>query len=184
MAKTQRSSWFAGFITGGVTGLALAAAVAYLLANGPVPFQDKVEKVTADVDPAQVLAGNVDPNAALNNGGLPGVAAQTDDEVARVNAQTAPESPARDNNGKAVEPGEVTAHDYWVQAGAYADKNRAVSVQAQLALQGIQADLSQIGNTWRVRVGPFNELNEAQEVQSQISNDATTSDLATSIVEQ
>lgn len=182
MAKTQRSSWFAGFVTGGVAGLALAAAVAYLLANGPVPFQDKVEKVTADVDPAQVLAGGVDPNAALNNGGLPSAPAnEPDDGVATVHAGEAPE---RDAQGKAVAPGQVTAHEYWVQAGAFAEQDHAVGVQAQLALQGIQANLSRIGNTWRVRVGPFNDLNEAREVQTQISNDGATADLSTTIVEQ
>ena len=37
-----------------------------VIAKSPVPFVDKVDKVTADVDPAAKLAGAVDPNARLN----------------------------------------------------------------------------------------------------------------------
>ena len=64
-AKGGFATGFAGFLIGVVTGLAIAAAAAILITKSPVPFVNKVDKVTADVDPAAKLAGGVDPNARL-----------------------------------------------------------------------------------------------------------------------
>ena len=66
MAKGGFSTGFAGFLIGVVTGLGIAAAAALLITNSPIPFVEKVEKVTADVDPSVALSGGVDPNARLN----------------------------------------------------------------------------------------------------------------------
>ena len=66
MARSNFASGFAGFLLGVVTGLGIAAAAALLITKSPVPFVEKVQKVTADVDPAQKLAGSVDPNRRLN----------------------------------------------------------------------------------------------------------------------
>ena len=66
MAKSGFASGFAGFLIGVVTGLGVAAGAMLVIAKSPVPFVDKVDKVTADVDPAAKLAGAVDPNARLN----------------------------------------------------------------------------------------------------------------------
>ena len=69
MAKSGFATGFAGFLIGVVTGLGIAAGAAVFITKSPVPFVDKVDKVTADVDPAQKLAGGVDPNARLNQMG-------------------------------------------------------------------------------------------------------------------
>ena len=66
MARTNLASGFAGFLIGIVTGCAICAAAAVFITNSPIPFVEKVQKVTADVDPAQKLAGGIDPNRALN----------------------------------------------------------------------------------------------------------------------
>lgn len=57
MARTNLASGFAGFLIGVVTGCAICAAAAVFITNSPIPFVEKVQKVTADVDPAQKLAG-------------------------------------------------------------------------------------------------------------------------------
>ena len=54
-------------------------------------------------------------------------------------------------------------------------------MQAQLAMFGIQADLSRAGNVWRVRVGPFDTTEQAREIQEQIRN--ADDSIGTSIVE-
>ena len=60
MAKSSFATGFAGFLIGIVTGLAIAAGAALFIVNSPIPFVDnKVDKVTADVDPAQKLQGAV-----------------------------------------------------------------------------------------------------------------------------
>ena len=49
MAKSGFASGFAGFLIGVVTGLGVAAGAMLVIAKSPVPFVDKVDKVTADV---------------------------------------------------------------------------------------------------------------------------------------
>ena len=168
MASSNRSSKFASFVLGVVFGMGIRAGAAYFLTTGPLPFVDKVDKVTADVDPAEALAGGVDPNQKLN---------QSPDEMTAAGS----EGPARDASGKAVAPGQVKTATLWVQAGAFKSQDRAQNMQAQLAMFGIQADLSRAGNVWRVRVGPFDTAEQAREIQEQIRN--ADDSIGTSIVE-
>lgn len=137
-AKGGFATGFAGFLIGVVTGLAIAAAAAILITKSPVPFVNKVDKVTADVDPAAKLAGGVDPNARLQ---------QRPDEVA---------TPAA--------PGEVRAVTYWVQVASLSSESDAQNHAAQLAMNGIAASVTRSGPHWRVRVGPFDERQGAEEV--------------------
>ena len=47
MASSNRSSKFASFVLGVVFGMGICAGAAYFLTTGPLPFVDKVDKVTA-----------------------------------------------------------------------------------------------------------------------------------------
>ena len=53
MSQSRFSLGFGGFLFGIVFGLAVAAAVAVYTLNAPVPFVDKVQKVTTEIDPAK-----------------------------------------------------------------------------------------------------------------------------------
>lgn len=188
MASSNRSSKFASFVLGVVFGMGICAGAAYFLTTGPHPFVDKVDKVTADVDPAEALAGGVDPNQKLNQSpdemtaaGSEGPVDTIDAIVKRVTAGSSDAGPARDASGKAVAPGQVKTATLWVQAGAFKSQDRAQNMQAQLAMFGIQADLSRAGNVWRVRVGPFDTAEQAREIQEQIRN--ADDSIGTSIVE-
>lgn len=161
-AKSGFATGFAGFLIGVVTGLGIAAGAALLITKSPIPFVNKVDKVTADVDPAAKLAGGVDPNARLQ---------QHPDEVAvpaapgGVKTVDATGSAAeRDADGKAVAPGEIRTTTYWVQVAALASESDAQSHAAQLAMNGIAASVTRAGTHWRVRVGPFDDRQGAQEV--------------------
>lgn len=118
MAKSRFAAGFAGFLIGVVTGLGIAAGAAVFITKSPLPFVEKVDKVTADVDPAAKLAGNVDPNARLNTSSMDAPAAAPSGSVKTVTVADT-EAPTRDAAGKAVEPGQVTPVTYWVQIGAY-----------------------------------------------------------------
>lgn len=188
MASSNRSSKFASFVLGVVFGMGICAGAAYFLTTGPLPFVDKVDKVTADVDPAEALAGGVDPNQKLNQSPDEMTAAGSESPVdtidaivKRVTAGSSDAGPARDASGKAVAPGQVKTATLWVQAGAFKSQDRAQNMQAQLAMFGIQADLSRAGNVWRVRVGPFDTTEQAREIQEQIRN--ADDSIGTSIVE-
>jgi cell division protein FtsN len=131
------------------------------------------------VDPNQKL--NQSPDE-MNAAGSEGPVDTIDSIVKRVTAGTSDAEPARDASGKAVAPGQVKTSTLWVQAGAFKSQDRAQNVQAQLAMLGIQADLSRAGNVWRVRVGPFDTPEQAREIQDQIRN--ADDSIGTSIVEK
>ena len=160
MAKSSFATGFAGFLIGVVTGLAIAAGAALFIVNSPIPFVDnKVDKVTADVDPAQKLQGGVDPNARLNE-----AESLQAPEIGSVKTVQAPDEAARDARGKAVEPGRVQPKTYWVQVAAFSNKDEAETHAASLAMQGIGAQVSRAGTAWRVRIGPFDDRASATEV--------------------
>ena len=62
---------------------------------------------------------------------------------------------------------------YFLQVGAFVKRSDADAQKANLAIQGIQAQLSEVtsdGNTlWRVRVGPFNTVDESNPVRDKLS---------------
>lgn len=177
MAKSGFATGFAGFLIGVVTGLGVAAGAMLVISKSPVPFVDKVDKVTADVDPAAKLAGGVDPNARLNRsasehqgegaGELGTVKKVT---VADKQPDDAAEAPARDAAGKAVQPGRITPVTYWVQVGAFSKRADAETNAATLAMQGIGAQVQEGNDVWRVRVGPFETKAEAREALDSLAD--------------
>ena len=62
---------------------------------------------------------------------------------------------------------------YFLQVGAFSKRADADAQKANLAIQGIQAQLSEVtsdGNTlWRVRVGPYNSIDESNPVREKLS---------------
>lgn len=118
MAKSGFASGFAGFLIGVVTGLGVAAGAMLVIAKSPVPFVDKVDKVTADVDPAAKLAGAVDPNARLNQT----AGEEPTGETGRVQTVTVVD---KDPKLKSATPptantrAATPAATFWVQVGAF-----------------------------------------------------------------
>jgi cell division protein FtsN len=62
---------------------------------------------------------------------------------------------------------------YFLQVGAFNKRPDADAQKANLAIQGIQAQLSEVtsdGNTlWRVRVGPYNSVEESNSVRDKLN---------------
>lgn len=162
MAKSGFATGFAGFLIGVVTGLGIAAGAMLVIAKSPVPFVDKVDRVTADVDPAAKLAGGVDPNARLNQ---QNDAADASQEAGSVRTVTV----AR-NSTSETERAPSSAQSFWVQVGSFSKQGDAETSAANLAMQGIGAQIRQSGSNWRVRVGPFASRTAAQEVLNSLSD--------------
>jgi cell division protein FtsN len=63
---------------------------------------------------------------------------------------------------------------YFLQVGAFNKRTDADAQKASLAIQGIQSQLSEInsdGNTlWRVRVGPYNSVEESNSVRDKLNS--------------
>jgi cell division protein FtsN len=81
-------------------------------------------------------------------------------------------------NGKkpaeaAVAPAAKSEPIYFLQVGAFNKRADADAQKASLAIQGIQSQLSEItsdGNTlWRVRIGPYNSVEETNPVRDKLS---------------
>ena len=161
MAKSGFATGFAGFLIGVVTGLGIAAGAMLVIAKSPVPFVDKVDRVTADVDPAK-LAGGVDPNARLNQ---QNDAADASQETGSVRTVT-----VAGNSTSETEKAPASAQSFWVQVGSFSKQGDAETSAANLAMQGIGAQIRQSGSYWRVRVGPFASRTAAQEVLNSLSD--------------
>lgn len=62
---------------------------------------------------------------------------------------------------------------YFLQVGAFVKRPDADAQKASLAIQGIQSQLSEVtseGNTlWRVRVGPFNSVDESNPMRDKLN---------------
>ena len=62
---------------------------------------------------------------------------------------------------------------YFLQVGAFVKRSDADAQKANLAIQGVQAQLSEVtsdGNTlWRVRVGPYNNVEESNPVRDKLT---------------
>ena len=164
-----------GFIVGLGVGLGVAFVIAfYLSKNTPqerpgvrapnLPLTIKSGPAPADGEtaaPAQPL----DLNKPLQ-GKSPAPAASGSDPIGDL------------ANGK--KPADVTAAPaaksdaiYFLQVGAFNKRADADAQKASLAIQGIQSQLTEIsseGNTlWRVRVGPYNSVEESNPVRDKLT---------------
>jgi cell division protein FtsN len=159
-----------GFVSGLVVGLALSTAVALYITNSPVPFVNKVQRPTENVNPT--AGGQLqDPNRPLysNRAALPtppadrshdAVAAPIEDRSTPApRAAAAPAAPAADDGGRLM-----------LQTGAFKSAQDADGMRARLALLGLDARVSQVTQDsatvlYRVRLGPYRELDDLSGIR-------------------
>jgi cell division protein FtsN len=181
-----------GLIIGLLIGLAIALGVALYVAKVPVPFLDKVPQRTAEQDLAeQEKNKNWQPNAPLAGKNparpvaVPAAPPSQADESASAAVPTARDpasiladrpapataGAAASSAAQASKPGEV-GFTYFVQTGAYSSVEDAEAQRGKLALLGYSARIierEQSGRTvHRVRLGPFEEKAEADDVKEKV----------------
>jgi cell division protein FtsN len=159
----------AGFVVGLVCGIGLSMAAALYITNSPVPFINKVQRPTENVNPA--AGGQLpDPNKPLysNQAALPvatpdhprDAAAPAAEEKAPAPTAAAPAAaaPAADNGGRLM-----------LQAGAFKSPQDADAMRARLALLGLDARVTQVTQDatvlYRVRIGPYRELDDLSGIR-------------------
>jgi len=188
----QGGGFMTGLIIGLLIGLAIALGVALYVAKVPVPFLDKVPQRTAEQDLAeQEKNKNWQPNAPLAGKNparpvaVPAAPASQADESASAATPTARDpasilaggaapataSAAASTAAQASKPGEV-GFTYFVQTGAYSSVEDAEAQRGKLALLGYSARIierEQAGRTvHRVRLGPFEEKAEADDIKEKV----------------
>ena len=173
--NAQYGGTILGFILGLGVGLGIAFVIAfYLSKNTPqerpgmrapsLPLAIKPSAAPAEGQ-AVAPAEPVDLNKPLQ--GKSPAPASSDPIGDLVNGKTSTDKP--------VDPSPTAKSDsiYFLQVGAFTKRADADAQKANLAIQGIQAQLSEVtsdGNTlWRVRVGPYNSVDESNPVRDKLS---------------
>ena len=165
-----------GIFIGLVLGLAIATAAAIYVTNAPVPFVNKTQQQRATTPHAdQKLAEAAKAGAAEKPKFdfykiLPGQEEPvTDRELKSAAARQAEKSGA---------PRDL----YFVQAGAFQNPADADNLKARLALMGLQAsvepaNLPDKGTWYRVRLGPYTQLDEINRVRQTLAQNAIDASL-------
>jgi len=163
-----------GFILGLGAGLGIAFVIAfYLSKNTPqerpgmrapnLPLMIKPSPSPAEGE-AAAPAEPVDLNKPLQ--GKSPAPTSTDPIGDLVNGKKSADKPADAASAK-------SDAIYFLQVGAFVKRADADAQKANLAIQGIQAQLSEVtadGNTlWRVRIGPYNSVEESNSVRDKLS---------------
>ena len=159
-----------GFVAGVVAGVAASTAVALYITKAPVPFVNKVQRPTANVDPG--AGGQLpDPNKPLfaNRAVVPVAPAEHPAAPAGAaeDAKTAP--PA--GGAPAAAPAPSDTARVMLQTGAFKAEQDADAMRARLALLGLDARVYQVvqdgGATvlYRVRIGPYRELDDLSGIK-------------------
>jgi cell division protein FtsN len=200
--QQQRGGFVLGMVVGLLVGLAVALGVALFITKAPIPFVNKVPQRTAEMDSAEAERNrNWDPNAPLAGkppmrpasavvampapppvaapASVPGVGAPKPagkDPAsilagAPVPGTAPPAAPAAPPlSGKAA----LDPFVYFVQAGAFSRADEADQQRARLAMQGLNAKITereQAGRVvYRVRLGPYPTRDEADTLQSRLQD--------------
>jgi cell division protein FtsN len=184
--RPQRGGFVLGLVVGLLVGLAIALGVALYITKTPVPFINKVPPHSPERDNAEAERNrNWDPNAALTNKITAGVAVAASAASAASASMAQPVLPPPPSGVQPVIPGPpavgaagvasaplANPFQYFVQAGAYTRSEDAEQQRAKLGLLGQAAKVNvreQAGRTvYRVRIGPFENLQDADALQSQL----------------
>ena len=193
----QRGGTLVGFIIGLVVGLTVALGVAVYVTKVPIPFMNKGQARSADLDAAEAEKNkDWDPNAPLYgkkgaksadkaDESKPDAAVKVDPksadplgDLAKVKAAEPKPAETKTPEPKAAEPKAAEAKPastdpfiYFVQAGAYRTTEEAEAQRAKTGMLGLETKISerdQGGRTvYRVRVGPLDKA-EAERVRAKL----------------
>jgi cell division protein FtsN len=158
-----------GFVLGLLLGLAIAVGVAVVLKKGAPEAKLNLrapESASKPVAAEAIEEGEIQvedrPNlnrAIQSKVPLPSESAKKDPIASIAEATQGPE--------------------YWLQTGAYRNQDEAQRQKANLAMQGLEALISERevegATLWRVRVGPFTKQADVSETRSRLQGAGITS---------
>jgi len=102
-------------------------------------------------------------------------------EVTEKEAKAAPAPSKSSPQGAPPKPGSSpsspkphSGENYWLQAGAFAEEKEADNLRARIALTGLEATVRPVripdkGTLYRVRLGPYQSLDDANRFKSALS---------------
>lgn len=176
-SKKPGSPMLAGIVIGMFIGLAIALAVAVFIKGSPSPFVEHNKPQAAN-------GGEQSPPA-------PAATAETNTEKPK-NAEKprfdfytilpGTEEPATEKDIKQQDPASASKSQYYLQAGAFQKEADADNLKAKLALMGIEASIQTASlpdkGVWhRVRVGPYDNVDDLNRVRSTLTQNGITASL-------
>jgi cell division protein FtsN len=188
MVKQKRSSGgstFYGLMAGLVIGLIAAAGVAYFVMHSPMPFVDKASRSTSDspIDPRQApdpntgLAGQA-PRAPTQPDALGALIATLPVESGKATAPLPPPPVAAP--APAPKP-MADGKTYLLQVGAFRVLEDAESLRARVILMGlpVQIQRAEVNGVLvnRVRVGPFERLDDMNKARALLADEKITANV-------
>ncbi len=196
--QKQWGGTFLGIIIGLIIGLAIALGVALIITKGSTPFTNKNGKsekasdslIEQIVDPNKPLYGNQNSaKAAVKDAAKNGEEKQADaksDVKPEPDTKLSSDTKLANENKSLTDPKETKKTDkadtnlvdekwvYYLQVGAFRDVADAESSRAKLALLGFETVISDRvvdnGHLYRVRIGPFNQLDAANRMKGRLSD--------------
>jgi cell division protein FtsN len=169
-----------GIVVGLILGLVMAAAIAIYMTNSPLPFVGKTEKARASAPQADRNLAETAKSAETKAGPaerprfdfykiLPGQEEPVTDRELRASTKDA---------AKGAAPKDL----YIVQAGAFQSPADADNLKARLALMGLIASvepalLPDKGTWYRVRLGPYTQLDDINRVRQTLAQNGVDASL-------
>ena len=162
-----------GMFIGLILGLCIAVGVAWYMNKTPIPFLSKVK-------PAEKTAAP------------PGTTVVKPDEKTTQQAEKprfefykilpGAEEPVTEKQMKQAAKTGVPVEDYLLQVGSFQNPAEADNLKARLALIGIEASVEPVdqpekGTWYRVRVGPYNKIDEINRVRQTLTQNGIDSTL-------
>jgi cell division protein FtsN len=172
--KHSAGGFMLGMFVGLIAGLAVSLAIAFYLNKTPVPFLTAKTKQQAEKD----AAGKTPAIAGLPAGPVAAVPAEKPkfDFYKILPGQEEPvsERELRDRmkSGRGQQDGPKDV--YFIQAGSFQNPADADNQKARLAILGFEssvepANLPDKGTWYRVRLGPYNKLDEINRIRQALA---------------
>lgn len=175
-AKKSGSPMLAGIFIGIFIGLAIALAVAVAIKGSPSPFMErKPEPAVSNPTPLAPLAPAEKP--AEDKAGVA--------EKPRFDFYTilpGTEEPVSERDIKQQDSESAAKSQYYLQAGAFQSEGEADNLKAKLALMGVEAIIQTAtvpdkGIWHRVRVGPYNNVDDLNRMRTTLSQNGVSASL-------
>lgn len=181
-----------GMFIGLVLGVAIAAGVVWYLNSSPLPFNKQVqEQSSRSADPA---AGRNEPLPLPGKPGdpipekrfqfydiLPGKADAVPDPAAKP-AEAKKEEKKDEKKADAKEEGKDSKVPLFLQVGSFSTAQDADNQKAKLAFMGFEAVVQQVmiqeRTLYRVRIGPYNRIDELNKVRAELAKSGIEAQLA------
>ena len=196
MKNKQYGGTILGIIIGLVVGLTIAVVVALMITKTSTPFTNKLGITKGDAptiqltDPNKPLYGSsakeimanankqVDTSTAdvptTPDPAVPAVAVRQSDSAKQDSAKTDARSTKSADSVVAKNDTDQSSPAYYLQVGAFHDAADAEGARAKLALIGVESRIStsEGDNLYRVRVGPFDQLDNMNRMRSKLSENS------------